>query len=59
MADKRTTFAKGLVKGKARVTDDAREVTRAKDIDIVVELIGGYGIACRSRCSFSISAMRT
>ena len=45
VADKRTAFAKGLVKGKARVTDDAREVTRAKDVDIVVELIGGYGIA--------------
>jgi homoserine dehydrogenase len=45
VADKRTAFAKGIVKGKARVTDDAHEVTRSPDIDIVIELIGGYGIA--------------
>ncbi len=45
VADKRTAFAKGIVKGKARVVDDARAVTRAKDVDIVIELIGGYGIA--------------
>jgi len=45
VADKRTGYARGIVKGRARVTDDARAVTRAKDIDIVIELIGGTGIA--------------
>ena len=45
VADKRTAFARGIVKGRARITDDAREVTRSPDIDIVIELIGGYGIA--------------
>ena len=45
VADKRTAFAKQVVKGKARVTSDAHEITRAPDIDIVIELIGGYGIA--------------
>ena len=45
VADKRTAFARGLVKGKARVTSDAHDITRAPDIDIVIELIGGYGIA--------------
>jgi homoserine dehydrogenase len=45
VADKRVAYARGLVKGKARVVDDARAVTRAKDIDIVVELIGGYTLA--------------
>ena len=45
VADKRTAFARGIVKGRARVTDDAREVTRSPDIDIVIELIGGYGVA--------------
>jgi len=45
VADKRTAYARGIVKGRAKVTDDAREVTRAKDIDIVIELIGGYTLA--------------
>jgi len=45
VADKRTAFAKGLVKGKARVTSEAHDITRAPDIDIVIELIGGYGVA--------------
>ena len=45
VADKRTAFARGIVKGRAKVTDDAREVTRAKDVDIVIELIGGYTLA--------------
>ncbi|MGE0873171.1 MAG: homoserine dehydrogenase [Burkholderiales bacterium] len=45
VADKRTGYARGVVKGRAVVTDDAREVTRAKDIDIVIELIGGYTLA--------------
>jgi homoserine dehydrogenase len=45
VADKRTAYARGIVKGRAKVTDDARAVTRAKDIDIVIELIGGYTLA--------------
>jgi homoserine dehydrogenase len=45
VADRRIAFARGIVKGKAVITDDAKVVTRAKDIDIVVELIGGYTLA--------------
>jgi homoserine dehydrogenase len=45
VADKALARARSIVDAKAVVTADAREVTRAKDIDIVVELIGGYGIA--------------
>jgi homoserine dehydrogenase len=41
VADKETDRARRIVDGKARVTADALEVTRAKDVDIVVELIGG------------------
>jgi homoserine dehydrogenase len=45
VADKALARARSIVKGKAVVTADAREVTRAPDVDIVVELIGGYGVA--------------
>ncbi|MGH7185130.1 MAG: homoserine dehydrogenase, partial [Pseudomonadota bacterium] len=45
VADKDLKKAKSLVNGKAKVTADANEVVRARDIDIVVELIGGYTIA--------------
>ena len=45
VADKDVRKAKGIVNGKAKIHSDAYEVVRAKDIDIVVELIGGYGIA--------------
>ena len=45
VADKDVKKAKSLVKGKARITPDAFEVTRARDIDIVIELIGGTTIA--------------
>jgi homoserine dehydrogenase len=45
VADKDIKKAKSLVDGKAKVTADAYEVVRAKDIDIVIELIGGYTIA--------------
>jgi homoserine dehydrogenase len=45
VADKALEHARKVTGGKAKLTADAREVTRAKDIDIVVELIGGYGIA--------------
>jgi len=45
VADKDVKKAKKLVNGKAKVTADAYEVVRAKDIDIVIELIGGTTIA--------------
>ena len=45
VADKALARARSIVKGKAIVTADAHEVTRAPDVDIVVELIGGYGVA--------------
>jgi homoserine dehydrogenase len=45
VADKALARARSIVKGKAALTADAREVTRAKDVDIVIELIGGTGVA--------------
>jgi len=45
VADKDVRKAKSLVDGKAKIHSDAYEVVRARDIDIVVELIGGYTIA--------------
>ena len=45
VADKDAAKAKALVKGTAKVPSDAFEVVRARDIDIVVELIGGTTIA--------------
>ena len=45
VADKDVKKAKALAAGKAKVTSDAFEVTRARDIDIVIELIGGTTIA--------------
>ena len=45
VADKDVKKANSLVKKKARVTSDAFSVVRDKNIDIVVELIGGYTVA--------------
>jgi homoserine dehydrogenase len=45
VADKDAKKARRLVGGRARVSASAREVVRAPDVDIVVELIGGTGIA--------------
>jgi homoserine dehydrogenase len=45
VADKDLKRANALVKKRARVTGDARSVVRSKAVDIVVELIGGYGVA--------------
>jgi len=45
VADKDVKKAAALVKGRARVVKDAFSVVRDKDIDIVVELIGGYTVA--------------
>jgi homoserine dehydrogenase len=45
VADKDQKRAKSVVKGKARVVGDAFSVVRGKDVEIVVELIGGTTIA--------------
>jgi homoserine dehydrogenase len=45
VADKETKKAKAIVKGEATVVSDAFQLVRSKDIDIVVELIGGYTVA--------------
>ncbi|MEN9491410.1 MAG: hypothetical protein RJA63_1859, partial [Pseudomonadota bacterium] len=45
VADRDTARAKAVVGDAARVTDDAFAVVRDPEIDIVIELIGGYGIA--------------
>ena len=45
VADKALERARQIVGNNARVTADALEVVRGKDIEIVVELIGGYTVA--------------
>jgi len=45
VADKDVKKARQLAKRKAAVTPDAFEVVRAPDVEIVVELIGGYTTA--------------
>ena len=45
VADLDITRAKSLVSSDCLVVSDAKEVIAHSDIDIVVELIGGYGIA--------------
>jgi homoserine dehydrogenase len=45
VADLDVARAKALVGEGVQVVDDARKVVASPDIDIVVELIGGYGIA--------------
>ena len=45
VADKNLELAKQVTGGKVRITDDAFAVVSDPDIDIVVELIGGCGIA--------------
>ena len=45
IADKDVEKARGIANGAAQVTDDAFSVVRDPEIDIVVELIGGYSIA--------------
>ena len=45
VADLDVERARALVGDRARVVSDAREVIANPEIDIVVELIGGYGIA--------------
>ncbi|HEY2977136.1 MAG TPA: homoserine dehydrogenase, partial [Burkholderiaceae bacterium] len=45
VADLDTARAQTIVGDRAKVVADAREVIANPDIDIVIELIGGYGIA--------------
>jgi homoserine dehydrogenase len=45
VADKNTELANTVTGGACRVTDDAFAVVRDPEVDIVVELIGGYGVA--------------
>jgi homoserine dehydrogenase len=45
VADLNVARARELVGDRARVTDDAFSVVRDPQIEVVVELIGGYGIA--------------
>jgi len=45
VADKNVEHAKAVTKGACRVTDDAFSVVNDPEVDIVVELIGGCGVA--------------
>jgi homoserine dehydrogenase len=45
VADKNVELAKQVTGGEARVTDDAFALVNDPEIDIIVELIGGYGVA--------------
>ena len=45
VADKNTALAQQITNGQVTVTDDAFAVVSNPEIDIVVELIGGYGVA--------------
>ena len=45
VADKDTARARELTHGACRVTDDAFAVVSDPEVDVVVELIGGYGVA--------------
>ena len=45
VADKNLTLANQVVAGRAVVTEDAMSIVKNPDIDVVIELIGGYGIA--------------
>lgn len=45
VADKNLELARKVTEGTCKLTDDAFSVVSDPDIDIVVELIGGYGVA--------------
>ena len=45
VADLDTARARKLVGDQARVTDDGFALVRDPEIDVVIELIGGYGVA--------------
>jgi homoserine dehydrogenase len=45
VADRNLEAARAFVAGKAEVTDDAFALVNNPNIDVIVELIGGYGVA--------------
>lgn len=45
VADKNVELAKQITGGACKVTDDAFAVVNDPDLEIVIELIGGYGVA--------------
>lgn len=45
VADRNVEHAKQVTGGACRVTDDAFSVVNDPEVDIVIELIGGYGVA--------------
>ncbi|MGC2048673.1 MAG: homoserine dehydrogenase [Gallionella sp.] len=45
VADKNVALAKKVTGGACRITDDAFSVVSDPEVDIVIELIGGYGVA--------------
>ena len=45
VADKATALAEKVVAGRAIITDDAFALVKNPDIDVIIELIGGYTIA--------------
>ncbi|MGB4468149.1 MAG: homoserine dehydrogenase, partial [Azovibrio sp.] len=45
VADKNLELARQVTGGACRITDDAFAVVNDPDVDVVVELIGGYGVA--------------
>jgi homoserine dehydrogenase len=45
VADKNVELAKQVTGGACRITDDAFSVVNDPEVDIVIELIGGYGVA--------------
>jgi homoserine dehydrogenase len=45
VADKNMELARQVTGGTCRVTDDAFSVVNDPEVDIIVELIGGYGVA--------------
>ncbi|MDD2914950.1 MAG: homoserine dehydrogenase [Gallionella sp.] len=45
VADKNVELAKQVTGGACRITDDAFSVVSDPEVDIVIELIGGYGVA--------------
>jgi homoserine dehydrogenase len=45
VGDKNVALAKQVTGGSCRITDDAFAVVADTEVDIVIELIGGYGVA--------------
>lgn len=45
VADKNLELARQVTGGKCKLTDDAFAVVNDPDVEVVVELIGGYGVA--------------